>query len=295
MNLAERLYEEICNCNKQIVIVGDNITDVWVHGRLTDCQDGCSKFIEQERYQTPGGASNAAQCLTYWTSRYVLYGHSKNFQPIKTRFINTDGGIVFRHDDETYLLPIIDYDYVRREALHHIKHADCAGVLLSDYDKRVLTSSFIKEVVTECNRRDIPCVSDAKRRPEFYKGSIIKSNLDWYNKHPNCAHVYTRGSDSPMTKYGVVNLKLPVVECINHVGAGDCFAAILTLALAHKFTLEEAAAVGHIAGRVYVQYPYNRPPRPEEVIKDMKLAIDSSSFAITAVDVCPSHPAPRLD
>lgn len=284
MNLAEKLYEEIRNHNKQIIVIGDNITDVWVHGRLTDCQDGCPKFIEQDRHQTLGGASNAAHCLTYWAPGYILYGHPKNFQPVKTRFINAHGSIVFRHDDETHLLPIIDYDYIRRDALHHIKHSDCAGVLLSDYDKRILTSSFIRDVTTECNQRGIPCISDAKRRPEFYRGSIIKSNLDWHNKHLHCAHVYTRGPDNPMTKYGVVSPKLPAVECLNHVGAGDCFAAILTLALAYKFTLEEAAIVAHSAGRVYVQYPHNRPPRPEEVIEDMKLAVAPPSFATTGVD-----------
>lgn len=58
------------------------------------------------------------------------------------------------------------------------------------------------------------------------------------------------------------------VNCVSHVGAGDCFAAHLVLALAHGFSLEDAAAIAHSAGRVYVQHEHNRPPMPEEIAED---------------------------
>jgi len=59
------------------------------------------------------------------------------------------------------------------------------------------------------------------------------------------------------------------VECKSHVGAGDCFAAHLTLALAHGIPLEQAAAIAHSAGRVYVQHLHGRPPYPIEIRKDL--------------------------
>lgn len=281
MNLAERLYEEIRRDDKRIIIVGDSMTDVWVHGQLAECQDYCQKFIEKAHYRTPGGASNAARCLTYWTSRCVLYSHHCQFQPIKTRFVNADGKIVFRHDDEVRLLPIIDYDYVRRDALHHAKYEGCAAVLLSDYDKRLLTPSFLKEIVAACKARGIPCVVDAKRDPSLYKGAILKCNESYYLKHSESIRrsfqywIVTKGEVSPYVHHiigQIPYLPLGTVKCVNHVGAGDCFAAMLVLALAHGFSLVDASEVAHSAGRVYVQHPHNRPPRPEEVIEDMKSA-----------------------
>jgi D-beta-D-heptose 7-phosphate kinase/D-beta-D-heptose 1-phosphate adenosyltransferase len=55
----------------------------------------------------------------------------------------------------------------------------------------------------------------------------------------------------------------------SHVGAGDCFAAHLVLALAHGLSLEEAAMIAHSAGRIYVQHPHGRPPWPHEIKKDL--------------------------
>ena len=62
-----------------------------------------------------------------------------------------------------------------------------------------------------------------------------------------------------------------LVRVVSHVGAGDCFGAHIVLALAHGFSLREAAALAHSAGRVYVQFPHNRAPRPEEIAADLVL------------------------
>lgn len=277
MNLAERLYNEVRRQSKDIVIIGDGMIDVWVHGQLAECQDDCSKFIEHYRHHTAGGAANAAKCLIHWTINYALYTHPENFQPVKTRFVDRDGKIIFRHDDETQLLSVIDYAYIRRNALTHIKYNRCAGVLLSDYDKRVLTPSFLKEVSKLCAENGIPCVADCKRSPEIYEGCILKGNNDYWDKHSivdGATLVRTRGDCPPILIHtgGFTRYDLLPVKCINHVGAGDCFATFLALALAYGFSLQEAAAVAHSAGRVYVQYPHNRPPRPEEVIEDMNSA-----------------------
>ena len=63
------------------------------------------------------------------------------------------------------------------------------------------------------------------------------------------------------------------VEVKNHVGAGDCFAAHLILGLAYGLSLEDAATVAHSAGRVYVQFPHNRPPLPSEIVADFATAL----------------------
>ncbi len=258
---------------KTILIVGDAMTDVYVTGRLeTGCQDGCEKFVEESRVGVPGGAANVVRSLNYWNTK-KLFPTDEQKGPIKTRFV-AGNRFVFRHDDETTK---VNFDLVRKDMMETLRGKGIAAVIISDYDKGLLTPSFINNIITMCKRRNIPCVADAKREPELYAGSILKCNNDYYCKHKNKLKswrrlVRTMGASPPDVYF---DGEFPLiqsgskVECINHVGAGDCFAAHLALALAHKLTLVEAAEIAHSAGRIYVQHPYNRPPRPNEIRKDL--------------------------
>lgn len=278
MNLAERLVEKVNAECKRIVFIGDVITDHWVHGYTTECQDRCVKFVKESRIKTPGGAANAFRCLSNWKIDTQLYGQQYEDIPDKWRFLDREGKIVFRYDDET---PYqwsdsleTQFDIVDTIMRSH-------GVLLSDYDKGFLTPRLIQIVIKTCSDLNIPCVVDAKRDPSLYRGSVLKCNEDysykhrkWWERH-DTNYVQTLGDKSPVFRYGTyeqtgwVKDNLPPVKCINHVGAGDCFAAHLTLALVYGFTLENAASFAHSAGRVYVQHPHNRPPTPTEIIADM--------------------------
>lgn len=272
-NLAERLIEAVSKQRKQITVIGDTMVDRWVHGKLAECQDGCQKFVQIEVVETPGGAANAERCLSKWRAMTNLYGFTDNYCPVKTRYIQ-DGCIVLRIDDDGPPLRGLGYDWARDLALEMVAFTD--AVLISDYDKGFLVSGFIREIATICNRRGIPCVADCKREAEVYDGCILKRNADWQWKYklnlltPNA--VLTNGALPPCVEGRIVCDDLADVKCVNHVGAGDCFAAHLTLALAYGFSLKEAAALAHSAGRVYVQHPHNRPPHPEEIAADMATA-----------------------
>lgn len=252
----------------RVAVIGDAMIDHWVHGRVENCQECCPKFVQEQHVEVPGGAANAKRCLDEWC-RCDLVALTIEDRPHKWRFVDQSGEIVFRHDDERsgvvgcrwveYMLGMI---------------SNYQAVLLSDYDKGFLTPEFTVEIIKRCMTLKIPCVSDAKDVPGKYACSIIKGNLDWYLKHGG-ADVVTRGDEPPIVKRGEMSSvsvhsdMLPSVPCVNHVGAGDCFAAVLTLALGCGFSLVDAAAVAHSAGRVYVQRPHNRPPRPEEVAADL--------------------------
>ena len=103
--------------------------------------------------------------------------------------------------------------------------------------------------------------------------------FDYYNKYKDAlirwnTLVRTFGADTPDIYDGRFSPEIPPlapVECVNHVGAGDCFAAHLALAMAHSLSLVDAVAIAHSAGRVYVQHPHNRPPTPDEIKKDLSL------------------------
>lgn len=269
MNTARLLQERVkANPTLRVVICGDRMVDRWHVGRAYDSQDGCQKFLVEEVIERPGGAANAAACLKRWSTQVILHGQVTGI-PIKNRYVDETGKILFRVDSEqtrTVGVPSIDI-------IESIRRANV--VLLSDYDKGFLSNNFIRVVVTECLARGIPCVADCKRPPDVYDGCIPKGNYDWARqwRHQNRG-VITHGALCPTvdgrSADPYAHNHLPHVPCLNHVGAGDAFAAHLALALACEFPLKEAARIAHSAGRVYVQRRYNQPPRPEEVAADME-------------------------
>lgn len=273
MNLAHLLLEKTRRYRKHIVVIGDTMTDIWIHGRTSGCQEGCLKFMEESRHTTPGGAANARHSIANWEVQASLFGQPDNDRPIKRRYVGRNNQVIFRDDDETMLErhTSSNYKWIHDFAMTAVRQ--CDGVLLSDYDKGFLTEEFIQEVVKVCHARNIPCVADCKREPRIYFGCILKGNLDWARKNNDATpDVLTRGGHLPCVQGRVFVGVSKEVLCINHVGAGDCFAAHMTLALACGFSLKEAATLAHSAGRVYVQFAHNRPPKPEEVAIDLESA-----------------------
>jgi len=281
-NPARRLIELDTAKRLRIAVVGDAMTDVYIHGQLGECQEDCYKFVEESRIEVPGGAANALRSLDGWQATLVeLFPYTD--LPIKTRFV-VNGKYMFRHDSDRQDDPDI-FTGDREACMFALIEHPVDGILISDYDKGFLTPEFIRQIIDLANERHIPVVADAKREPSLYEGATIKCNFAYACKfqvsgHCQRAHVITNGAKCPHVvlksnwdqREWIVAKEMTPVVCRNHVGAGDCFSAHLTLALAHGFTLEDAAAVAHSAGRVYVQHEHNRPPLPEEIAADMEAA-----------------------
>lgn len=249
---------------KHICVIGDVMQDVYVYGHQEECQEGCSKFVRDCHVKVPGGAANAARSLAHWNVKRTLLPENP-FGPVKTRFM-VDDKCVYRYDDDRYGFGL---DLARTESLSKLSAEWFDAVLISDYDKGFLTPEFIHSIITLCNARNIVCVADVKRYPELYHGAIIKGNWEWSVKHAQQEHVITCGIDPPFVNGHSIKISLPPVPCVNHVGAGDCFAGHLTLALAYGISLKDSAAIAHSAGRVYVQHRHNYPPTPELIREDM--------------------------
>lgn len=269
MNLASRLILEDRRKPRRILFAGDAMTDVYVWGNTTLCQDGCDKFVEKGRVEVPGGAANAARSIDRWLASRMCPYNPDSCQ-VKTRFTVSDQ-IVFRHDAER-----LDRDQfpLQSRLIEALETWGAEGVLISDYDKGLLTPDFIRHIIDWCEVRGVPCVADVKRDAPLYRGAIIKGNAEWWRTRSvpiGTRWVMTSGADLPTTSdgYQCGPHHQPRVRCVNHVGAGDCFAAHLTLALACDFSLKEAAIVAHAAGRVYVQRRHNCPPHPDEVVRDL--------------------------
>lgn len=246
--------------SRHIVVIGDALIDEWIHGVMLPSQDNCNKFVEHYRIVSPGGAANVVNCLSYWNVTTKLFAQAD--RGTKTRYV-CDDNIVFRVDNDVFASPT---EETEREILSTIYSAN--AVILSDYAKGFLHREFIANIISLCKANRVPCVVDAKHSPEFYSGAIIKGNNEWAEKYsasgPNT--IVTRGAENPIVNNCVVSMYSPLVKCVNHVGAGDCFTAHLALALSHGFSLRDAAVIAHRAGSVYVQHHHNRPPRPNELL-----------------------------
>ena len=284
---------------KKVAVVGDTMIDEWVVGAEGGCQDGCLKLAAAEVRHTPGGAAGAARQLTHWGCETTLLGFWEpglsacqgwlpawtetcvncDAVPRKTRHLSHDGKILFRadHEQRVYGSPK-ERECVRQMLLQALDRLRPDAVLVSDYDKGTVTDGFVRNVVGLCRALGVPCVCDLKRPPACAKGAILKCNNDYFNRHrpgvldfhplvrtfgPDSPDVYLSPSCAPDVPNG------PPVRCENHIGAGDCFAAHLALALAYDRRLDSAAAVAHAAGRVYVQHPFGRPPWPHELRKEL--------------------------
>ena len=302
MTAIDRLLAQDASIPKRIAFVGDTMEDVWHEGRFKPCQDDCLCFEELGLVRTPGGAAGAARQLFHWNCQAnllgpyglpprngVLLGWSElnstlapwSVQmPVKHRYLVGDK-IVWRRDQyDRYLLD--EAAAKRMDVFREIEKGGYDGVLLSDYDKGFLDQDFVHAIMKICRDRSAPCVIDAKREPDWYRRigllednwAILKFNRDYALKHRVVLaprKVMTAGFHPPCVEKNpslIYPNREPVV-CVNHVGAGDCFAAHLLLGLTHGLTLEEAATVAHAAGRVYVQHRYGRPPWPHEIRKDL--------------------------
>ncbi len=278
----------------RVAIFGDSGTDRYCHGHFGLAQEGCPKFVEERRVECPAMAANAANTLRHWNAGVTLFsdGAPEMTTPVKTRLM-VDGRCVFRHDHDACEWPEVLEEH-RAACLRAFQAQEWSACLISDYEKKFLTPEYIRQVIDLCNERGVPVACDVKRYPAVYGGAVIKCNNDWWNRYDKTASIWewpivrTCGSASPYAYFSdrkTVDIpSMPVVESRNHVGAGDCFAAHLLLAIAHGMPLEDAATVAHSAGRVYVQHPHNRPPWPHEIRKDMDPVggkiVDAATLAV---------------
>ena len=202
-----------------------------------------------------------------------------SFLPRKSRYLD-DGKVVYRDDieDDHYGLDDERLAQYRQLTTLAVERLGIDAVLISDYAKGFLDGFTMRKIAAACHRRDIPVVADCKQAPGAYAGAILKYNSDYLTRYAGAllhkCRVVTHGKHPPLVFIGgdmevaVDQHRLPDVPCVDHVGAGDCFAGVLTLALAHGFDLAVSARIAHHAGRVYVTHPFSRPPWPFEVVKD---------------------------
>lgn len=273
LQLIQSFLEKCKAVKKSILIVGDAIEDdyrIGVMERISP-ESPCPVFRETERKTIEGGAFNVDRQLGGWISnRSTGCSAITKDRPVKTRFM-VNGLVVFRSDREGLLT-----DYEIEDARETIK-ADNGKydiLILSDYDKGTLDAAFIQWLVAWAKERKIPVIADHKRRPlhEWEGVDVLKMNYAESQgeglRIKSGEMIVTMGAAFPWMlrsngDFCLPPLRVPVKSVC---GAGDCFTAFLALAIAHGFTIEQAAAIAHLAGGAYVQHEFNLPILPHELL-----------------------------
>lgn len=154
------------------------------------------------------------------------------------------------------------------------------GVILSDYDKGVLTDSLLGELLAECAARGVPVFVDLKRARRLEPGVALvlvnqrraeqlaqraienDKSLELVGRHLMarfpCSHlIITRGAQGMVVfEKGDAHRFAPVRtrpwEVFDVTGAGDTVMAMLTLALVAGAAPREAAELANTAAGVVV-------------------------------------------
>ena len=197
---------------------------------------------------------------------------------IKNRFFSADGHHLLRADRET-LKPIAaaDEEDLKESLKREIEKADV--VLLSDYDKGVVTPTFAQTAIAFARNNDTPVVVDPKGndyghyagatvmtpnraelaqvtgRPAESEEQLVSAAQDLLAAVDVDAVLVTRSADgmSLIEKSGTVShLSAETHEVADVTGAGDTVAAVLGTALAAKTSLVESAHLANTAAGLVV-------------------------------------------
>ena len=182
---------------------------------------------------------------------------------------------------------------VRREL------AACAALVISDYEKGVVTASLLKRVLPLARRRGVPVLVDPKvRHFRLYRGvSVVTPNqleteqaTGMRLRGPGelraagrrvlallgCRAVLVTRGEHGLTLFerGRAPLHVPAAarEVFDVTGAGDTVIATLALALAAGATLPEASALANCAAGVVVGKVGTAQADPAELLAAARVA-----------------------
>ncbi len=314
----------------RVAVLGDVILDEYVHGRVSRISpEAPVPVVEvQSRNETLGGAGNVARNIASLGGRVELYSvlgadtvgdrclelaeasgirgeglvrDATRISTLKQRIIAQTQQIV-RIDSE-----IVSPISAERENELAVRLADAAArcdvLVISDYDKGVLTEGLLDRAIAAFRARSKPIVVDPNvvhffryglstvvtpnhLQLERVSGRRIRSEEELFStgreirsRLGTAALLVTRG-EAGMALIGDGDvLTIPTVarEVYDVTGAGDTVVAVLALGLGAGATLPEAARVANVAAGIVVGKRGTAVVTPEEL--SHRLAETSSGTA----------------
>jgi len=286
-----------------VLVIGDVMLDVYIRGIATRLSPEAPipiVDVTSEEY-APGGAGNVALNLARLGCHVKLFGacgmddagsrlsellvfHGiepelflvNAMTPMKTRIVASDQQLV-RFDREEMFN--VSSKQLLTSVIESVSQGKFCAVVLSDYNKGILSYKFCQSFIKYCNVNGIPVLVDPKRGDWCqYRGAyLVKPNLKEFCsvvKHDvkndsdvvSCARVlldeYNLGAILvTMGKMGMILIerdkeekfiKAEIREVFDVSGAGDTAIATLAACLCSGFSLHNAAKIANAAAGLVV-------------------------------------------
>lgn len=253
---------------KDIWVLGDIMLDNYVYGDVQRVSPEAPIVVLDERTSEmiPGGAARVAIYLSSLGGRPSLFGwadpqtkhHILDFIP------NTGSGLLenarftkpllktrYIADNQQILRVDRDYDYIEFP-LDSLPQKAPSAIIVSDYSKGTITTRLMEKLLTY----NVPLVVDTKREDIAYFADYAKFNrheasvLNVSRLVDNGVTVIITSSSSHTTckNNELVQMKPPLVNCVDPTGAGDAFTAGFTLALAYGYDFRTCIYLGNLIG-----------------------------------------------
>jgi D-glycero-beta-D-manno-heptose-7-phosphate kinase len=311
---------------RRVLVLGDVMLDEFVWGRVSRISPEAPVPVVQVTGQSfhLGGAGNVAACVRALGAEAVLAGvvgrdaagdrvreglaasgvssclvalGRERPTTVKTRIV-AHGQQVVRADREDAADVPVDAETALVEAVRR-ELPSCGAVVISDYQKGVVTPSLLKRVLPLARRRGVPVLVDPKvRHFRLYRGaSVVTPNqleAEQATGLPlrslpdviaagrrilsllGCQAVLVTRGEHGMSLFerGRPPLHVPTAarEVFDVTGAGDSVIATMALAMAAGATLSEAAVLANCAAGVVVGKVGTAQASPAEVLAAVRLA-----------------------
>jgi len=306
--LAEKLHKAHLNSRKpNILVIGDLMLDHYILGSATRLSPEAPVPVVNVHRENKiiGGAANVASNLVELGANVQLAGitgqdsagedirtllaqkgidtnlvfeDTSRTTTIKTRVIASNHQIVRIDKEDTHEISQAFEKAFLKDLLSHIESADV--VVLSDYNKGLLTTSLSLNIIETCNSLSKRIIVDPKGLDYAkYTGAfIIKPNRKELAEAAKTEKIHTREEliaaagiilENTRASFLIVTLSeggiailtpgecqiLPVVatDVYDVTGAGDTVMATLSYCLALDFSIEEACRISNYAASIVIK------------------------------------------
>jgi D-beta-D-heptose 7-phosphate kinase/D-beta-D-heptose 1-phosphate adenosyltransferase len=239
-------------------LIGDNCTDVYQYGTVDRLSPEAPVpiFVPTHREEREGMAGNVfANLKALGCDVDISCGTSSK----KTRLIDSRSRQqILRIDEDVKSIPIINVDC-----------SDYHAVVISDYNKGVVSYELIEKIIEQSNHGvRFPVFIDTKKTDlERMQGAWVKINELEYSKiKSECSGlIVTRGDKGARAVHHEYISTAPKVEVVDVTGAGDTFLSAFAFKYLETNDLKKSMDFANIASSITVQHFGCYAPTIEEI------------------------------
>ena len=249
----------------------------------------------------PGGAANVAYQFNNFNVKVEFISLVSSFakiiyesRDISTKYCKVVENIVIPTKRRIYSenVPLVRWDiekenYGLEDIKKHLMDLEIPASdwnIFSDYGKGLFVTPWFRKYFSKSGSIVDPKGSNidlwedctvfkpnAKEARDLSEKKTWKDQVDFFINSIRCDSVLiTQSGDGVVGKdknYFEFKPENKIARAESVVGAGDCFAAFLSMALARGFELKQAAEIAFAAGSCYVMKKMNTPVSPSELLE----------------------------